>query len=186
MTMTLSKKRNQAVQAKQKAPSPEQLVFEDLFQQHWSRLCGLLFRLVGDWDEAQDLALDAFMKLYSQPPADEHNPGGWLYRVGMNLGFNALRARQRRQRYEEKAGVQALEAEHPSDPAEELESAQEREQVRSILAAMKPREAQTLILRHSGLSYAEIAAVLDVSPASVGTLIARAEREFEQRYTRIL
>jgi RNA polymerase sigma-70 factor (ECF subfamily) len=47
---------------------------------------------------------------------------------------------------------------------------------------MKPRAAQLLILRHSGLSYADIAAALGVAPGSVGTLLARAEKEFERRY----
>jgi RNA polymerase sigma-70 factor (ECF subfamily) len=48
---------------------------------------------------------------------------------------------------------------------------------------MKPRSAQLLILRHSGLSYAEIASAIEVSPNSVGTLLARAEREFEEQYS---
>jgi RNA polymerase sigma-70 factor, ECF subfamily len=39
-----------------------------------------------------------------------------------------------------------------------------------------------LLLRYSGLSYAEIAEALDVSPTSVGTLLARAEQEFEKLY----
>ncbi len=177
MAMTLSKRQVQAAQAKRESPN-----LEALFQQHWSRLCGLLFQLVGDWDEAQDLALDAFVKLYSQPPADESNLGGWLYRVGTNLGFNALRARQRRTAYEEEAGTRLLEADAPPDPAAKLEEAQERQQVRLTLAAMKPRLAQTLLVRHSGLSYAEIADALGVSPGSVGTLLVRAEKEFEKLY----
>jgi RNA polymerase sigma-70 factor (ECF subfamily) len=40
-----------------------------------------------------------------------------------------------------------------------------------------------LVLRHSGLSYAEIAVALGLAPGSVGTLLARAETEFELRYT---
>jgi RNA polymerase sigma-70 factor (ECF subfamily) len=38
------------------------------------------------------------------------------------------------------------------------------------------------MLRHTGLSYQELAAALDVAPASIGTLLARAERAFEARY----
>ena len=96
--------------------------------------------------------------------------------------MNALRARQRRQRYEESAGKDALGDDPPGNPAALVEQGQERQQVRKVLSLMKPRAAQVLILRHSGLSYAEIAAALDVSPGSVGTLLARAEREFEGRY----
>jgi RNA polymerase sigma-70 factor (ECF subfamily) len=56
--------------------------------------------------------------------------------------------------------------------------------VHAVLIAMKPSSAQILLLRHSGLSYAEVAAALDVSSGSVGTLLARAEKEFQQLYTR--
>ena len=76
----------------------------------------------------------------------------------------------------------ALEGNAIPDPATALERRQERGQVRQTLSAMKPRAAQILILRYSGLSYAEMAAALGVKPSSVGTLLARAEREFEKMY----
>ena len=47
---------------------------------------------------------------------------------------------------------------------------------------MNPRGAQLLVYRMMGLSYAQIAAAVNVAPGSVGTLLARAERVFEQRY----
>ena len=47
---------------------------------------------------------------------------------------------------------------------------------------MKPRDAQLLLLRSSDLAYREIARALGVQAGSVGTLLARAEREFERRY----
>jgi RNA polymerase sigma-70 factor (ECF subfamily) len=184
MAMTLSNRRSKAVQAKSKAPEFEG-AFEALFQQHWNRLCAVLFRIVGDPDEAQDLALEAFVQLYRRPPRDDRNLGGWLYRVATNLGLNALRARKRRQQYEQQAGVLALENEPPEDPAMAVERAQERERVRATLSEMKKRSAQVLLLRHSGLSYAEIAAAVGVSPGSVGTLLARAEREFERKFTKL-
>jgi RNA polymerase sigma-70 factor (ECF subfamily) len=63
-----------------------------------------------------------------------------------------------------------------------VEQALERQQVQAALSAMKPRSAQILILRHSGLSYAEIAAALNVGVNSVGTLLVRAEKEFKKQY----
>ncbi len=47
---------------------------------------------------------------------------------------------------------------------------------------MAERARACLILRHSGMSYAEIAAALGVSPGSVGTILARAERDFQRRW----
>ena len=178
MAMTQPKSNKVTLQASREATD-----FEALFQEHWNRVCGILFRLVGDWDEAQDLALDTYEQLYRRPPKDDTNLSGWLYRVATNRGLNALRARERRARYEQKAGRLAVEEDQPEDPADVLERKQEQAQVRITLGLMKPRSAQLLVLRHSGLSYAEIASAIEVSPNSVGTLLARAEREFEEQYS---
>jgi RNA polymerase sigma-70 factor (ECF subfamily) len=105
--------------------------------------------------------------------------------VATNLGLNALRARRRRRLYEEQAGSLALQEVGSDDPADALERKQERQRVRRVLAQMKPRSAQLLVLRHSGLRYAEIAAALEIAPASVGALLARAEAEFEKRYQQL-
>lgn len=161
--------------------------FEALFRTHWKQVCGLLYRLVGDPDEAEDLALEAFWRLYRSFDlgAPHQNPGGWLYRAATFLGYNALRARSRRIRYEEEAGIQVLESSAEGNPAHEAERRLEGEQVRRVLARLKPRTAQILVMRHSGMSYNEISDALGVRLGSVGTLLARAEKEFENRYRKL-
>jgi RNA polymerase sigma-70 factor (ECF subfamily) len=163
-------------------PQDQPYRFEDLFQEYWSRVCRVIYRVVGDWDEAEDLAIDTFWRWYKHPPNRQDNPGSWLYRVATNLGLNALRARKRRQYYEEQAGVQALER-SATDTAASVAQSLEEQRVRAALAKLKPRSAQLLILRHSGQSYAEIAAAIGVAPGSVGTLLVRAEQEFEKVFT---
>lgn len=187
MNMTLTNRQSQtrAKQAQDTRTDFEtafEAVFESLFQQNWESLCRILYRLVGDWAEAEDLALEAFVRLYRRPPAQEHNLSGWLYRVATNLGLNALRSRKRRQRYEEQAGERMFTEAQSSSPEAEVESLLERQQVRAALATMKPRLAQVLVLRHAGMSYAEIAAAAGIAHGSVGTLLGRAEVEFEQKY----
>ena len=68
--------------------------FETIFVEQWSRVYGVVFRLVGDKAEAEDLALETFWQLHRNPPAKRENLNGWLYRVAVNLGLNALRARK--------------------------------------------------------------------------------------------
>ena len=174
---------SEPVRAAHPPARPEMAAFEAVFFQHYRRVYALLFRLVGDRAEAEDLTLEAFCKLWQQPPARAENLGGWLYRVALRLGYNALRAARRRGRYEDQAGWDALEQAAPPDPARVVERAEERAHVRAALARMPDRDAQLLILRHSGLAYREIAAALGVSPNSIGTLLARAEQEFERLYS---
>jgi len=157
--------------------------FEAAFAEHYARVYGVLFRLLGDRAQAEDLCVETFWRLWERAPRRQENLGGWLYRVAMRLGYNALRAAHRRERYELQAGHAALELNTPPEPSRLVEQQQERAQVRAVLAGMKERDAQLLILRHSGFTYREIAEALGVAPGSVGTLLARAEEAFEQRYT---
>jgi RNA polymerase sigma-70 factor (ECF subfamily) len=159
--------------------------FEAVFKEQWPRVYSVLFRLVGDRAEAEDLALEAFWRLYRRSPRSEDNLAAWLYRVATNLGLNALRSRRRRTLYEEAAGKISLETDPPAEPPEELERAEQRRLVQAALAGIKPQSARLLVLRHSGLSYVELASVLGVAPSSSGTLLARAEAEFEKHYRRL-
>jgi RNA polymerase sigma-70 factor, ECF subfamily len=165
----------------------EEAAFERVFLQNYARVVAVLFRLTGDRAEAEELASEVFLRAYRQPlpPAETHNLGGWLYRVATRLGLDALRAGTRRRRYEQEAGAAASEAGEPSsegDPLSDVLREERRRRVREALAQMKPAQAQLLILRQSGLSYQELARALGVKPGSVGTLLARAEGEFEKRY----
>jgi RNA polymerase sigma-70 factor (ECF subfamily) len=157
-------------------------LLEAAFEEHWSSVCRTLYRLVGDWDEAQDLALEAFWRLHTRPPRHLTNMGGWLHRVANNLGLNAIRARRRRRRYEEEAAALRMQRTDQLSPAAEFERRETQERVRHVLSRMKPRKAQLLMLRYAGRTYAEIADILGVAPGSVGTMLARAEKDFERRY----
>ena len=186
MTVTIAGVKPKPAHEKSELPAQEanSAPFEAIFNEHWHRVCGVLFRLVGDRNEAEDLAVEAFWRLYRRPPQDL-NLAGWLYRVATNLGLNALRARKRRRRYEQEAGILELTHQTPDNPAAEAELAEQRRTVRRALAEMRPRSAQLLILRHSGLSYGEVAVALGLSVASVGALLARAEDEFERHYRKV-
>ncbi len=161
--------------------------FEVVFHEHYQKVYAILFRLTGDRYEADDLAAETFWRLWDRPPAQDENLGGWLYRVATRLGYNTLRAGQRRERYSAAAAAAAaLMAENRAadDPASAAEQHIERQRVRAVLRQMPLRDVQVLILRHSGLSYKEIAAVIDIAAGSVGTLRSRAETKFEALYRR--
>ena len=162
--------------------------FETLFARHWPQVYRVLVGLVGDPAEAEDLALESFFRLYQHKSAAsaEFNPGGWLHRVAINLGLHSIRSFKRRERYEMAAGKNALQESPENRPAEIMASEEERRSVRAILAGMPQRQAELLILRHSGASYKEIATAQGISPTSIGPSLLRAEREFEKRYRALI
>ncbi len=154
--------------------------FEVLFHRHHHRVYQLLVRLVGQTQEAEELAQEVFLRLYQRPLKRGDNVGGWLYRVATNLGYNALRARRRRIRREDTVTADtSLSAPSAAAVAERRAAVAE---VQDALARIKPEQGQLLILRQMGFSYQELAATLKVSPNSIGTMLARAERAFRNAY----
>src|SRR5215204_6284586 len=84
--------------------------FETLFVEHWVHIYRLLYRLVGDPSEAEDLALETFFRLHKRYPLPENdfNLGGWLHRVATHLGLPSIRGWKPRERFETAAGKYAL------------------------------------------------------------------------------
>lgn len=153
-------------------------LFDDLFLEHYDRVYGILYRLVGTRAEAEDLAQEVFLKLHQKPPRSNQNIGGWLYRVATNMGYNELRGRKRRwswQRWLVPTGYER-------DPAEIVEDTESAENVRAALAKLPPQQGQLLLLRQMGLSYAELAEACDIKPTSVGKQLERAAAKFRAAY----
>jgi RNA polymerase sigma-70 factor (ECF subfamily) len=76
--------------------------------------------------------------------------------------------------YESVAG-----SDEAADPETEALRAENRVQVRAVLATLPERQAKLLLLRQEDLKYTEIAEILEIAPGSVGTLLVRAERAFQ-------
>lgn len=158
--------------------------FEELFRRYYATVYAVLLRITGSPEEAEDLTQEVFLRLYQRPlpSSRDVNLAGWLYRVATNLGFNALRARQRgRNRLLRWARLERPLSGQES-PAEAAERHADAEAVRRALAGLPERDRVALVLRHSGVSYAELAAALGVKAGSVGTILVRAERALRNRY----
>lgn len=169
--------------------------FERLFRQYYGTVRRLLARMLGD-EAADDLAQETFLALYNHPPQprmDEDTVRAWLYRVALNRGYNALRARRRSAakltemaELTEMTGIAVDVPGSAPDPEAEALRGEERERVRAALAMLPERQAKLLLLRQQeGLRYAEIAAILDVAPGSIGTLLVRAERAFQLAWSHL-
>ncbi len=59
---------------------------------------------------------------------------------------------------------------------------QKQDKVRTVLSTLKPLQARFLLLRSHDFSYQEVASILNLDPASIGTLVSRAEESFRKEY----
>lgn len=159
--------------------------FAAFFHAHCEGVSRLIQRIVESRPEAEDLVQEAFLRTYLRGPrgAEGEYRKAWLYRVAVNLAVNALRGRKRRTSRESGAVLEERVGPYPEPTPEEVLHRRERARlVRQVLERLPDRTARILSLRYGGLSYAEIAEALEIAPNSVGTLLARAERSFEEIY----
>lgn len=168
--------------------SSDEQSFEAIFKRYYPLVYQLAYRCTGRHDEAEDVVQEVFLRYYHVPPqaTSDGEQRAWLCRVATNLSLNALRTRQRRAHHEEEAGEmrrQKMSGDAAlSNPEQQVLAAEQAAFTRAILAELPERQQTYLLLRSVGLSYAEIARATGVAPASVGALLARAEREFRRRY----
>jgi RNA polymerase sigma-70 factor, ECF subfamily len=147
--------------------------FEELYVLYHDSIYHYLYRLVARTDPASDLTQDVFVQLHRhlQGGAQLNNPRAWLYAVATNLGYNHLRREQR---------LMKLILEWPHllsktlSPEQKYARDEQHTLARDAVSRLPIREQILLQLFQDDLTYAEIAAALNLNPASVGKLLTRA------------
>ena len=146
---------------------------DEVFRREYPFVVAVAARVLGSRDAAEDVAQEVFLSFgRSSVPADEAR--GWLSVAAAHTALNLLRSGRRRATREETVAVTGPDA-VVADVADVVVSLEERSRVRAALGRLPHKQAVAVVLRHSGLSYAEVASALDMSPGSVGTTLRRAE-----------
>ena len=154
--------------------------FESLFHAHYGRIARTIARVVRDHGRAEEIAVEVFWKFWRSGNAPQGDrAGGWLYRTAVRMALDELRKHARRILNESEARPRPVET-----PEDVHAATQERDRIRFVLASLDRRQSEMLLLRSDGLSYHEIASALELNPASVGTLLSRAQQAFRKEYVK--
>ena len=149
--------------------------FDRLFLREYAKVAGIAFRVLGDRDEAEDVAQEVFSSFYRSHSPDAPYAPAWLYRAAAHTALNMMRGKRRRTQRETTVEEHRLLLGSPIDPQQAVMVEEQRHEVRQALGRIPKKSATVLALRYSGLSYAEVAAALDVKTGQIGTLLRRAE-----------
>lgn len=162
--------------------------FDALLEPRWERIYRVALRIVGQREEAEDVAQTACLRLWNT--LDRFRTGeefdGWIYRMVVNLSIDALRRRRARPApapppREERGPARELRDGSP-DPEQrvlvrELESALE-----AITADLPPRQKAVFVLtRVEGLSAVEAARILGVAPSTVRNHLFQVRTQLARR-----
>jgi RNA polymerase sigma factor (sigma-70 family) len=163
-------------------PRTDDESFEALFRAEYARVAGIANRVLMDQHEAEDVAQEVFVDFHRLHSASAQYAPAWLHRAAAHAALNRLRGSRRRQKREVAQAAEA--SDRVLDPQKLFEVTEDRRQVREALARLAPKPAAVLVLRASGLSYAEVAQALGVGIGQVGTLLRRAEAALRKEVTR--
>ena len=129
------------------------------FNEVRAELVSTLFFVLGNQEDAQDAAQDAFLKCWRtrQTLSEVRNFRAWIFRVGLNAAKDLQRSAWRR-RVKPLLGGEIMPRIETIPPARELEDRESLQQLRDALMHLRPEEKEVFLLRQNGeLTYEQIA-----------------------------
>ncbi len=160
--------------------------FSVLVRRYKTKVFHLAYSLTGDRDSADDLAQEAFIKAYFGLPGFQFRSGfgTWLYRITVNHVKDYLRKKGKMSRISIEKISEASFAEEDDGIKKEKEQAEEkrRQLLRLAVQALPEKHRIILSLRDiQGLSYAEIAEILNIPPGTVDSRLHRARKMLRKK-----
>ena len=163
--------------------------FAHLVKEHTGRVIGLAWRLIGNREEAEDLAQEAFLRLHRSLPdfRGDSRISTWLYRTTTRLAIDHLRRERIKRRLfffrqdNDAPDPVALARDPSGDPGRSFQTREAMQSLRKSLARLSPRQQVIFTLRHyEGLPLKEIASHLGLETGTVKAHLHRAVSQLRQ------
>ncbi|MCX7643325.1 MAG: sigma-70 family RNA polymerase sigma factor [Armatimonadetes bacterium] len=166
----------------------ENWAFDELVRRYRDRVYGLALHLLEDRDLAEDLAQEAFLRVFQRLALFDPNKGSfstWLMTLTTRLCLNALKKRTSEQQWvseQEDEAFELLEASDESTPEEEWWAMERRRLIRQLLSTLHPMQRAVLLLRYGeGMSIQEIAQTVQVPVGTVKAWLFRGREALRRK-----
>jgi RNA polymerase sigma-70 factor (ECF subfamily) len=177
----------------------DKAAFDRLVLKHKDRLFNLCFRLLGDYEEANDSAQEAFIKVYRSLKKFRFESAfsTWLYRIAVNTCKNKLKSSA----YRQKRKMVPLDNPHSlnsrrlgreihdesQSPAIELEKKERMRVIQEAINALPPEQREVVTLRDiEGFSYEEVAEITGFNLGTVKSRLARARLDLKKKLRSVI
>ncbi len=171
----------------ERAKHGDEVAFAAIYDRYEKPIYGLVYRLMGNPDDAFDLTQDTFIKAFkaidkTQP---DLNLSAWLHRIASNTCLDVLRRRKivRWLPWDSEVHTNLTPAGEYDQPEQRLLRKETKEQVQAVLNKLSPKYRLCLVLReYQDLSCEEIGEIMHLSRAAVKSTLFRAREQFREVY----
>ena len=178
-----------------KAKQGDMQAFEELILKHEKIVYNVALRMMNHSEDARDISQEVFLKAYrSLANFDERSQfSTWLYRITHNTCIDEMRKRKGKQSYSleaelenEEGSMQRQIAYEGDTPEESLLREEQKSEILRALDTLSEEHKAAIILRDvKGLSYEEIAEILELSLGTVKSRISRARNHLKTEILKI-
>jgi RNA polymerase sigma-70 factor (ECF subfamily) len=168
--------------------------FTKLIERYQHKIYNSTFRMLGNHEDARDMAQETFIRVYKNLSKFEANSSfsTWLFRITTNICRDELRRRQRKIKTSNLSGEEAsernLQGMKEINNPEKISIANELNvTIQELVNQLVPEQKTVFVLREfEGLNYQEIANILDISMGTVKSRLSRARRALREDLNKII
>ncbi len=171
--------------------------FAELVRRNQSKVYAMLFRLIPDHAQVEDLSQEVFLRVFRT--ARRYRPmakfSTWLYRIAANVALNAIRS-QRKMKFsplelpdseDESSWHRDVPDTRLKPPHSDLDAEELQEKLAEAIASLPANQRLAIILnKYEHMSYEDISEVLDCSTMAVKSLLSRARCNLRDALVRYL
>lgn len=168
----------------------DQRAYTELTQRHRNAVFSIVFKIVRDREEANDLVQETFMKAFSSLASyrSEYKFSTWLYKIAANCSIDHLRKKRIKalsldRKLETSDGSVEIDvADYSFHPERDLIRKQQRVSIEDAIDALPPKYREVIVYRHKDdKSYEEIADLLNIPVGTVKARIFRARELLKKK-----
>ncbi|MGH7845846.1 MAG: RNA polymerase sigma factor [Candidatus Binatia bacterium] len=161
-------------------------VFEVLVRRYQKTIFNLVYRVLGDYEEAAEISQEVFLSAYRsiRQFRGDASFSTWLYRIALNHASTQRKTMAKWQQRTAPLDTANPVSDHRLDPGHALEQKQTRERVQRALGSLEPNDALIILLRDlHDVPYEEVAQILAVPLGTVKSRLYRARQALKLRLT---
>ena len=162
------------------ARAGDKIAFEKLFNRYHQKAFNVAYRTVGSIETAEDMVMDAFIKVYESEQKINIDFAPYFYRIVIINCINYIRKNKRVISLLDQDLLFAPDSSDPVNAVLSNESAKDAFKALSLLP--ENQKIAFVLIKYEGLSYKEVSLIMKISVKAIESLMSRAKQSLKDYY----